>query len=55
VTIESITAQQRFDAPDEVALYERFFDQLRDAAVIGPDAVALIQRVAAELRDGDPR
>jgi hypothetical protein len=49
VMIESITAQQRLDAPDEVALYERFFDQLREAAVVGADAVTLIQRVAAEL------
>jgi hypothetical protein len=49
VMIESITAQQRLDAPDEVALYGRFFDQLRGAAVMGPDAAMLIQRVAAEL------
>ena len=52
VMIESIVAQQRLDAPDEVALYEQFFDQLRDVAVTGTDAVALIQRVAAELRGG---
>jgi len=32
VLIESITAQQRLDAADEVALYERSFDQLRAAA-----------------------
>ncbi|HWR46571.1 MAG TPA: Scr1 family TA system antitoxin-like transcriptional regulator [Pseudonocardiaceae bacterium] len=50
VLIESITGQQRLDAANEVALYERFFDQLRDAAATGPDAAALIQRVAAELR-----
>lgn len=52
VLIESITGQQRLHAADEVALYERFFDQLRHAAAIGPEAVALIQRVSAELRDG---
>lgn len=50
VLIESITGQQHLHAADEVALYERFFDQLRGAAAIGPDAVALIHRVAAELR-----
>ncbi len=50
VMIESVTAQQRLDAPDEVALYERFFQQLREAALNGADAVALIHRVAAGLR-----
>lgn len=50
VLIESITAQQRLEGADEVALYERFFDQLVSAAATGPDAVALIQRVAADLR-----
>lgn len=50
VVIESITAQQRLDAPDEVALYERFFEQLREAALTGADAVALIQQVTAGLR-----
>jgi transcriptional regulator with XRE-family HTH domain len=50
VLIESITGQQRLDGADEVALYERFFDQLREAAATGPDAVELIQRIAAELR-----
>jgi len=50
VLIESITAQQRLDGADEVALYGRFFQQLRDAAASGPEAVRLIQRVAADLR-----
>lgn len=50
VMIESITAQQRLDAPDEVALYERFFEQLREAALTGADAVALIHQVMAGLR-----
>lgn len=49
VLIESITAQQRLDGADEVALYERFFAQLRDAAATGPDAVALIRRVMTDL------
>ena len=51
VTVETLTGEQRLIEPDEVADYAKFFDQLREAAVIGPDAVALIQRVAAELRD----
>lgn len=50
VLIESITAQQRLEAADEVALYERYFDQLRAAAATGAEAAALIHRVAAELR-----
>lgn len=50
VLIETITGQQRLHAADEVALYARFFDQLREAAAIGTEAVQLIQRVAAELR-----
>lgn len=50
VLIESVTGQQRIEGMDEVALYEQFFDQLRDAAATGQDAIALIQRVAAGLR-----
>jgi len=50
VLIESITAQQRLDGADEVALYERFFQQLRDAAATGREAVRLIQWAAADLR-----
>lgn len=50
VLIESITAQQRLEGADEVALYGQFFEQLRDAAVTGQDAIDLIQHVAAELQ-----
>ncbi|MGH3908058.1 MAG: Scr1 family TA system antitoxin-like transcriptional regulator [Pseudonocardiaceae bacterium] len=50
VLIETITGQQRLHAADEVALYARFFDQLREAAATGADAIELIQRAAAELR-----
>jgi hypothetical protein len=50
VLIEFIVGQQRLEGADEVALYERYFDQLLDAAATGPDAVALIQRVATDLR-----
>lgn len=50
VLIESITAQQRLQGADEVALYEQFFGQLLDAAATGQDAVALIQKVAAGIR-----
>lgn len=50
VLIETLTGEQRLDDPDEVAVYLKAFDQLRDAAATGPDAVALIRRVMAELR-----
>jgi hypothetical protein len=50
VLIESITAQQRLEGADEVALYKQFFQQLRDVAATGQDAVELIQRVATDLR-----
>src|SRR5699024_11064865 len=33
VLIESLTAQQRLDAPDDVEAYESYFEQLREAAV----------------------
>ncbi len=49
VLIEFIVGQQRLEGADEVALYERYFDQLLDAAATGQDAVALIQRVAEQL------
>lgn len=48
--METNSGEQQLYEPDEVALYARAFDQLREAAVTGPDAVALIQRVAAGLR-----
>jgi Domain of unknown function (DUF5753) len=50
VYIETLTAEQRLSEPDEVAVYVKAFQLLREAAVTGQDAVALIQRVAAELR-----
>lgn len=51
VLIESITAQQRLDSPDDVKSYESYFDQLREAAVTGPELEALLLRVSANLRD----
>lgn len=50
VLIETLTGQQRLHAADVVALYTRFFDQLREAATTGADAIELIQQIAAELR-----
>ncbi len=50
VLIESITAQQRLDAPDDVRAYEGYFEQLRAAAVTGFELEALLRRVAATLR-----
>ncbi len=50
VLVETLTGEQRIDDPDEVAVYVKAVEQLREAAATGPDAVALIQRVAAQLR-----
>lgn len=50
VLVETLTAESRLGEPDEVAVYAKAFDLLRDAAATGPDAVALIQRVATHLR-----
>ncbi|GAB3671433.1 helix-turn-helix transcriptional regulator [Saccharopolyspora sp. ID03-671] len=51
VLIESITAQQRLDSPDDVKNYESYFDELRETAVTGPELEALLLRVSADLRD----
>ena len=50
VLVETLTGEQRLDDPDEVAVYVKAFDLLREAAATGPDAMELIQRVAASLR-----
>ncbi len=48
--VESLAGEQRIDDPEQVALYVKAFDLLRDTAATGEDAVALIQRIAAGLR-----
>ena len=50
VLVETLTGEQRLDDPDEVAVYVKAFELLREAAATGPDAVALIQHIAASLR-----
>lgn len=50
VLVETLTGEQRLDDPEEVAVYVKAFELLREAALTGPDAVELIQRVAAQLR-----
>jgi transcriptional regulator with XRE-family HTH domain len=50
VLIETMTGEQQLNDPEEVALYDRFFELLYDAAHRGRKAVAIIQRVLAELR-----
>ncbi|MGH3885774.1 MAG: Scr1 family TA system antitoxin-like transcriptional regulator, partial [Pseudonocardiaceae bacterium] len=39
VLVETLTGEQRLDDPDEVAVYLKAFDQLRDASATGPDMV----------------
>ncbi|MDQ2881171.1 MAG: helix-turn-helix transcriptional regulator [Actinomycetota bacterium] len=55
VYIETLTAEQQLAEPDEVAVYVKAFNLLREAAVFGPSAAALIQRVAGELRHAELR
>jgi transcriptional regulator with XRE-family HTH domain len=50
VLIESITAQQRLDSPDDVEAYEGYFEELREAAVTGHELETLLIRVSAALR-----
>ncbi len=50
VLVETLTGEQRLDDPDEVGVYVKAFEALRDTAATGSDAVALIQRVVAALR-----
>lgn len=51
VLIESLTAQQRLDSPDEVDAYESYVEQLQNAAVTGHELEALLLRVATALRN----
>lgn len=53
VLIESITAQQRLDSPDDVQAYESYFEELREAAVTGHELETLLARISATLRDQD--
>lgn len=53
VLVETLTGEQRLDDPDEVAVYIKAFDQLRDASANGPDAVALIRHIIDDLRGPD--
>ncbi|MGH3916982.1 MAG: Scr1 family TA system antitoxin-like transcriptional regulator, partial [Pseudonocardiaceae bacterium] len=48
VLIETLTGEQRLDDPDEVAVYLKAFDQLRDTTT-GLELVALIRRIMADL------
>lgn len=50
VVIETVTGEQQLSDPDEVALYEQFFDLLRQAARYGRESAAIVQRALAELR-----
>lgn len=50
VLIETLTGEQRLDDEDEVAIYIKAFEQLRDASTTGPETIGLIRHVIAELR-----
>jgi transcriptional regulator with XRE-family HTH domain len=51
VLVETMTGEQQLSDPEEVALYERAFDLLRDAARTGRDAVTIIRRSLTALPD----
>ena len=50
VLVETLTGEQRLDDQDEVAIYIKAFEQLRDASATGPEAIGLIRHVIDELR-----
>ena len=50
VLFETLTGEQRLDDQDEVAIYIKAFDQLRDASTTGQGALDLIRHVIDELR-----
>jgi transcriptional regulator with XRE-family HTH domain len=49
VTLETPTASIEVSQPQEIGLYQRMFDMLRQSAVYGPDARAIIISVQNEL------
>ncbi|WBQ05967.1 helix-turn-helix domain-containing protein [Kribbella sp. CA-293567] len=49
VTLETPTASIEITQPQEIRLYDRMFDLLRQSAVYGPDARALIIRTQSEM------
>ena len=49
-TAETLTGEQQVNEPDQIALYDRFFSLLREAAAHGPDAVAIIHRALMDPR-----
>lgn len=54
VLIESITAQQRLDSPDDVEAYENYFNELRAAAVTVQQLEQLLHGVSSTLREPRP-
>jgi hypothetical protein len=53
VTLETTTASIEVSQPQEIALYARMFDMLRQSAVYGRDARAIIINVQNELSRGN--
>ena len=51
IVVESISAEPEITDPDEVAVYLRAFDALRQSAVTGDEARRLITAAAADLRE----
>jgi len=53
VSLETPTASIEVTAPQEVAMYRRMFDHLRQPAVYGKDARALVIKAQSELADSN--
>jgi transcriptional regulator with XRE-family HTH domain len=53
VSLETPTASIEITAPQEVAMYGRMFDHLRQPAVYGKDARALVIKAQSELADSN--
>ena len=50
VVEETLAGEEQFSDPDEVALYDRLFAQLMDAAAHGEQAIQIVQRALATLQ-----
>lgn len=50
VIVESVSGEQHFGEPEDVARYVKFFELLREAGAAGGEATRIIQQASADLR-----
>jgi hypothetical protein len=53
VTLETTTASIEVSQPQEIAMYARMFDLLRQSALYGPEARAIVVAVQKEIARGN--